>query len=355
MLAGTRILLTGATGRLGRCLAGELARSGSELVLVVRASSPETARERVRAALPGDVGPPHVTALCGDVTEPGLGLGARERARLRASVDVVVHAAATTSFSAPLEKARSSNVAATQNILAFAERVPGLERIAHVSTAFVAGKRVGRIRESDLEHECGFQNAYQQSKYEAELLVRRYRDVLPVAVFRPSIVLDGIDPGAPQQQRSAFRFALELIKKGFLPALPGSGSTPVDLVTEGDAARAIAELLFQPGDAGTYHVAGGDRSPTLGSIVEPFRDVRYLGVDQFAWEVSKWRHEKPRFTGLYDELESFIYELAYPKIFDTSRTEAVLGGPVTTEDSLASLLGEGPAVAERARLGVHGP
>ena len=354
MLVGARILLSGATGRLGRCLAAELARGGSELVLVVRASSPEAARERVRLALPSDVNPRHVTALCGDVTEPGLGLGARERARLRTSLDLVVHAAATTSFSVALEMARSTNVEATRNVLAFAERVPGLGRIAHVSTAFVAGKRTGSVLEADLEHDYGFQNAYQQSKYEAELLVRLYRDVLPVAVFRPSIVLEGSDPGVPQQ-RSAFRFALELVKKGFLPALPGSGSTPVDLVTEGDAARAIANLLFQPGEAMTYHIAGGDRSPTLGSIVEPFRDVRYLGVEQFAWEVSKWRHEKPRFAGLYDELESFIYELAYPKVFDTTRTEAGLGGPVTSEDPLAALLGEGQAVAGRARLGARRP
>ena len=60
--------------------------------------------------------------------------------------------------------------------------------------------------------------------------------------------------------------------------------------------------------------------------------MRYLGIDQFAWQVSKWRHEKPRLAGLYDELECFIYELAYPKIFDTTCTEAVLGGPVVSED-----------------------
>ena len=83
---------------------------------------------------------------------------------------------------------------------------------------------------------------------------------------------------------------------------------------ERDVARAITRLLLLPTEVGTYHVAGGERSPTLASIVEPVSDVRYLGVDQFAWQVSKWRHEKPRLAGLFDELETFIYELAYPKI-----------------------------------------
>lgn len=342
MLTGARVLLTGATGRLGRCVAEQLVRGGCELVLVVRAGSPEAARERARAALPSDVDLGRVTALCGDVAEPGLGLSMRERARLRASLDVVLHGAAATSFTSPLETARSTNVAATRNVLEFAERATGLSKVAHVSTAFVAGKRTGRILEADLDHGCGFQNTYQQSKYEAEQLVRRHGDRLPVVVYRPSIVLDG--PGAPQ--RSAFRYAFELVRRGFLPALPGSAATPVDLVTEDDAARAIARLLFDPNGSGTYHVAGGDRAPTLGDIVGRF-GVHYLEEEQFAWSVSKWRHENSRLASAYDELASFIYELAYPKVFDTSRSDSALGGPVTTEDSLASLHGEDVTAGEQ--------
>ena len=352
MLAGVRILLTGATGRLGRHLAEELLRSGAELTLLVRASSPEAARDRVRAALPGAARMQQVTVLCGDVIEAGLGLGARETARLHASVDVVIHAAATTSFSTPLDAARSVNVGATRNVLAFAEGAPRLAKVAHVSTAFVAGKRTGRILESDLEHDRGFQNGYQHSKHEAELLLRRYRELLPLVVFRPSVVLDANEPSATQC-RSAFRFAFELVRKGLLPALPGSGSTLVDLVMERDVARAITRLLLHPSEVGTYHVAGGERSPTLASIVEPVSDVRYLGIDQFAWQVSKWRHEKPRLAGLYDELECFIYELAYPKIFDTTCTEAALGGPVAREDPLASLLVQGPAVPQGVQVGAR--
>lgn len=352
MLAGARVLLTGATGRLGRRVAEELSRSGCELVLVVRASSPEAARERVRFELPVGIDPTRLDAVCGDVTDPKLGLSLRMRARLRSSIDIVLHAAATTSFSSPLEASRSTNVTATENVLSLAEQATRLTRFAHVSTAFVAGKRVGHILESDLEHDCGFQNAYQQSKYEAELLVRRYGDVLPVTIFRPSIVLDGVGPDGPQQ-RSAFRFALDLVKTGSLSALPGSPATPVDLVLESDAARAIVRLLAAGGDAGTYHVAGGARAPTIGAILEPFHDVRYLSVDQFAWEVSKWRHEAPRRSRLYDELESFIYELAYPKVFDTTRADVELGGPVTTVDPLATLLGEGPSVVRRALRGAR--
>jgi long-chain acyl-CoA synthetase len=346
--------LTGATGKLGRCLIEELALSGSELTVLVRARSPEAARDRVRGAFSEDSPGGPMTVLCGDVTEPKLGLGRRDRARLLSSVDIVVHAAATTTFSLSLEAARGVNVTAADNVLALAAQAPRLQRVVHVSTAFVAGKRTGRILESELEHDRGFQNGYQQSKYEAELVVRRYRERLPVTVVRPSILLDADGPVA-SPCRSAFRFALELVKRGILPALPGSASTPVDLVMEMDAARTIAKVLSSaPGDE-TYHVAGGERSPTLGSIVEPFWDVRYLEIDQFAWQVAKWTRERPRLAHLFDQLEGFIYDLAYPKLFDTTRIEAALGGPVVTEDPLAAILAPERAVANPLLLGAGSP
>jgi long-chain acyl-CoA synthetase len=326
----------------------ELARAGCDLALVVRAGSREAAYERVRRALGYDVSARQLTVERADVAETGLGLGARERRRLRDSVDVVLHAAATTSFTEPLESARAANVVATLNVLAFAERAPRLARLAHVSTAFVAGRRTGRVLESELEHDCGFQNTYQQSKHEAEQLLRRYGHV-PIVVFRPSIVLDG--PGS-LQRRSAFRFAYELVRRGLLPALPGSAATPVDLVTEDDAARAIVRLLFQPRAHGAYHVAGGERAPSLGDVVGGF-GVRFVSEEQFAWELTKWRHERPRLAPVFDELESFVFELAYPKIFDTTRAEAALGHPVTAANPLVSLLEAEPAHAT-ARAGVPG-
>ncbi|HEU5479042.1 MAG TPA: SDR family oxidoreductase [Candidatus Tumulicola sp.] len=191
MLTGARVLLTGATGRFGRVLASELIRNDCEVTLIVRAPSPETARARVASVLGTDFR--QVKLVCGDVTEPFFGASARERAWLRLSTDVVVHAAAQTSFGSSLEIARRANVHATRNTLEFAERMPRLLRFAYVSTAFVAGKRMGRILETELEHSHGFHNAYQQSKYEAEFLVRGRDDVLPVVVLRPAIVLERSD------------------------------------------------------------------------------------------------------------------------------------------------------------------
>jgi len=63
-----------------------------------------------------------------------------------------------------------------------------LRRYHYVSTCYVAGKREGVIRESDLRHEAGFRNYYEESKYLAELEVDALKADLPLTIHRPSVV-----------------------------------------------------------------------------------------------------------------------------------------------------------------------
>ena len=122
-----------------------------------------------------------VRALAGDVTEPGLGVDPADLA----GVTHVIHCAASVSFDLPLEEARRINVAGTQNVLAACRAMPDFERLDAVSTCYVAGRRTGLIQETDLEHDAGFHNTYEQTKYESELLLRAAMPDLPIAVHRP--------------------------------------------------------------------------------------------------------------------------------------------------------------------------
>jgi hypothetical protein len=92
-------------------------------------------------------------------------------------------------------------------------------------------------------------------------------------------------------------------------------------------------------------------APTLEQVVGR-SGVRFLGADQYACEAAKWRRERPQLRSVFDELDTYIYELAHPKLFDTSRAEAVLGGPVLREDPLAVLYG-GDEPLRRRRLRVE--
>lgn len=58
----------------------------------------------------------------------------------------------------------------------------------YISTCYVAGKRGGLIYESDLAHDKGFRNAYEETKHFAEIEVERLKDKLPLTIYRPSVV-----------------------------------------------------------------------------------------------------------------------------------------------------------------------
>jgi hypothetical protein len=93
----------------------------------------------------------------------------------------------------------------------------------------------------------------------------------------------------------------------------------------------------------TYHVACGDDAPTLEDVVSPIRTIDYLDADHFAWQTAKWKRERPQLSTLYDRLETFLYELSCPKLFDTTAAEAALGGPAAITDALTALHETQPA------------
>lgn len=343
-MSAPRVLMTGATGSFGRHLALELLERGCQLVLCVRGHDDAEARRRSFAALGRTH--PEVRVVRGDVTAPGLGLR-RSDALLVRSVDVVVHAAATTEFGLPLAAARRTNVGGTRNVLELVDRMPHLERLVHVSTAFVAGKRCGRVLESQLQHDAGFVNGYDQSKYEAERLVRRRRRTLPVAILRPSVVAEPAEGAGA----CALWFALNLIERGLVPVLPGAPANLLDLIPAADAATASTSLILTPGAFGTFHVASGDRAPRIADVVKvgAGRGVRFVDRALFGRELQMLRLRNPRATRSYDALATFIELLAYPKTFDTSRTEERLGRPPCQTDPLASLVRPIQLIRSRAR------
>ena len=192
------VLITGATGFLGMELMARLLEDGDRRVwALVRAPDQAAADARVRDTLASLVPDPdsyadRVQAVAGDLLEPGLGLSPRRRDELAEHVDEVIHSAASVSFSLPLAEARAINVAGTRRVLelaAWIQRRSGLHRFAHVSTAFVAGTHRGVFGERDLERSQDFNNSYERSKWEAEVVVRAHRARLPVQVFRPSIIV----------------------------------------------------------------------------------------------------------------------------------------------------------------------
>ena len=97
-----------------------------------------------------------------------------------------MHCAASIAFDLPLDEARAINVEGTREVIGFARECKSLgrlERFVHVSTAYVSGKYEGTFRERQLDAGQEFRNTYEQTKWEAEHVVREADDL--VAVHRP--------------------------------------------------------------------------------------------------------------------------------------------------------------------------
>ena len=108
---------------------------------------------------------------------------------LRADARRVFHLAAIYDLAVPLEIAQRVNVDGTGNVLDFCARAEGLERLAYVSPAYVAGMRTGVVYEHELVMGQAFKNHYESTKFQAEVWVRELLDRVPTTILRPAIVV----------------------------------------------------------------------------------------------------------------------------------------------------------------------
>jgi thioester reductase-like protein len=273
VMPGSPVFLTGATGFVGmELLARYLERTDRVVYSLVRADSDEDAQSRLDATVARMLPDPDAVAgraiaVRGDVLEPGLGIAPPRRAGLADTVGEIVHAAASVSFTLPLPESRAINVGGTQNVLRFARAVPRLRRFSHVSTAYVAGDHSGVFGEGDLDVGQSFRNAYEQSKFEAEAVVREHCDRLPIQIFRPSIVV-GDERSGWTPAFNVIYWPLKAFARGAYKAIPARRSSPVDVVPVSYVADAIFELSRNDEPGRTYALAAGERASSVGELLD---------------------------------------------------------------------------------------
>jgi thioester reductase-like protein/predicted lipid carrier protein YhbT len=277
------ILLTGATGLLGEYLLQELLRKGYSVAVLARDSRQEQADERVTRIVASWSDRLHrklpaPLVLAGELRPDGPGLAKADRQWLRDHCRAVLHCAANLSFreNAGGEPWRT-NVEGTRSLLKLC-RDAGVCEWHQVSTAFVCGRREGRIPEEDLDSSRAFHNAYEESKFRAETLIRQTPGIQPT-IYRPSIIVGDSRTGYTSSFNGLYRF-LELAVR-LASAISSGGETrlPLRLPLRGDEAwnlvpvdwvsQAIVKLLSKPRWHGrTYHLVS--RSPVSTRLI---RDV----------------------------------------------------------------------------------
>ena len=271
-------LITGATGFLGgEVLVRLLERDPAPVYALVRAPGQDAAQERLDRAVQSLLGAPDRRAIAvrGDVCEPGLGLDPGVRRQLTANVDRIVHCAASVSFTLGLEESRAINVVGTRRVLDLAAGCDRLELMTHVSTTYVAGDHGGVFAEDDLDVGQRHRNAYEQTKYEAELLVRERATGVPVQVVRPSIVVGDSRSGWTPAFNVMY-WPLKALARGHYRILPLRRGSPADIVPVDYVADALLAVPPTPGT--TWHLSAGERASTTGQVLDLAE--AHLGIDQ---------------------------------------------------------------------------
>lgn len=385
-----QILLTGATGFLGKVVLYELLRRADELdigrVYVVargRRGTPAEARIRSRvfplpffAALPpGRLD--RVSVVTGDLCEPDLGIARPTWRDLLGSLTHVIHCAASVDFDLPIAEAAAINTTGALQMLELARRCARLESFVSVSTAYVTPHRGDRLPiaealaplpcaperlydeilagrydapsdQSALLARTGLPNTYTLTKSLAEHLLVGRASGVPLAIVRPSIITASVERPIRGWIDSAAAFAalVMMVATGRMRAIIGRPSArldlvPVDFVADrildaafGDSARASARIA--------HAVAGPAHSPTVADCARHVERwfqghaagdagrlarVRYIGPD--GWRFRLWHHFEHRRRPESRPIERRLAEATRRFSYFTSHTFAFESSPAT--------------------------
>lgn len=253
------IFLTGFPGFIAGRLVKRLALLDARFLLLVQPALKERAVEDIkRLAL--DVGMPEsrFRIIDGDITKPDLGIHGSELEATRAETNTLFHLAAIYDLAVAGDLARLVNVEGTRNVNMFARSLKSLRRYHYVSTCYVAGKRKGLILETELRHDAGFRNHYEETKYLAEIEVDQLKSELPVTIHRPSVVCGDSHTGETAKYDGIYYLIHYLRMQPRLLSLINIGNhnvrlnlVPVDFVVEAMAALAVDERA----EGATVHLA----------------------------------------------------------------------------------------------------
>ena len=338
-LRGKTVLLTGGTGFLGKVIVERLLRCAPEIgriYLLIRAqhepeAAPVSAATRFEtevltsgafdtlARAHGDRWPAfardRIVPITGDVSQPRLGLGPDDHAALASRVDVIINAAASVTFDAPLDEALLHNTRSVERVAEFA-RACRSAVLVHVSTAYVAGRRTGRIPEgpvvsqvSSAEVEAiedavgevrreaaaghwdaratrarlveegmarakrlGWHDSYTYTKALGEMVLARDCGHVPTAIIRPTIIESSLRDPAPgwlENLNVGDPIWVEY-GRGRMPDFPFGLEAVYDIVPVDLVANALLAVLPRVADApgiSYYTIGSGALNPLTGAQI----------------------------------------------------------------------------------------
>uniref|UniRef100_A0A1I8NAX1 Fatty acyl-CoA reductase n=1 Tax=Musca domestica TaxID=7370 RepID=A0A1I8NAX1_MUSDO len=228
------IFITGGTGFIGKALIEKLLRSVpkfGKIYVLIRSKKGKSSQERFEEILNSTLFErarqeqpesfKRIFAIDGDCNDLGLGISQDNLKKLQ-NVNLIFHVAACVRFDDHFRNSVFLNTRGTHEMVKIAEGLTKLRAFIHVSTTYAHPDRrtveekiyppyadwrtTIKLAETyddetlDLlfpKYGESHPNTYTFTKSLAEQIIREYRTKLPVAIFRPSIVISSIEEPVP--------------------------------------------------------------------------------------------------------------------------------------------------------------
>jgi thioester reductase-like protein len=177
------LLITGATGFIGRYLVDTIKDDVDKLYLLVRPNSIDKAKQLFSEIR-------NIQFIEGDVYSNDVCHNIEDYETLVSNVDGIVHLAAKYDITMTAHQAYTNNVIGVQNILTLARRMKKLLFFHHISSYSVNAHGDGVVSENDLSLKAKYGDHYAKSKMQGEYMVRTMN--LPGVkkrIYRPGIVV----------------------------------------------------------------------------------------------------------------------------------------------------------------------
>ncbi len=284
---GSRVVLTGGTGFVGKVVLAELLRRREELgidliYLLIRPRGRRSPMDRFNKSLASSrafslLDPAwrnYCVPIGGDVVDDGLGLSPEDSALLRSEATQFIHCAASIRFDLPIADAAAINITGALKVLDFARECTALQRLVSVSTAYVTPHPggdtlvvkeelvklpfdatevyeeiiLGNSDEKALMARTGHPNTYTFTKCLAESLLYERRGDVPLTLLRPSVVSACRRRPFPGwiDSHAAYAAFISLLGAGHLRVARVNPTAVLDVVACDDVADRIISSAFEP-------------------------------------------------------------------------------------------------------------
>lgn len=278
-----RILVTGATGFVGSHLVEGLLKEGHEVYCLVR----NVHTLRWLHGLP-------LNLIIGDCREKDLGLP---------KVDVIYHLAGIVKAKRP-SLFYQVNYLGTVNLIksVLRQKIP-IKAFVFISTLAVNGQKTQIITPNDPP--CP-QTHYAKSKWLAEQTLTKFKETIPVIIFRPTAIYGPRD--------KEFLSYFQVIKQGFAPILNPDGILSFCYVA--DVVQALMKVLRNDIPSGKVFLLSDGKAYTWQFVINTISDI--LNKKPFVIKV-------PKFLTYFAAMgvEFYSHFLKNPLIFSRNKLKEV--------------------------------